>query len=61
MILGVSKQLPNVRMFSLCVLLTRSINTYWSKGIDKFCSGGIKCFGPENSHRKNQYHELAEI
>ena len=34
----------NIRIFALYILLTRRINTFWSKAIDRFWSGDIKTF-----------------
>ena len=44
----------NVLMFSLYVLLTKRINTFWSKSNWKFCSGVSRHFGPKKSHMKVQ-------
>ena len=42
----------NVWIFTVYILLTRRIKTFWSKGIDKFCSGGIKTFWAQKISQK---------
>ena len=44
----------NVQIFPFYILLTRRINTFWSKSIDKFWSGGIKTFWVQKLWKKNR-------
>ena len=42
----------NVQIFPLYILLTRRINTFWSKGFDKFWSGNMGTFWAQKVKEK---------
>ena len=42
-----------VWLFRLYILLTKIIDTFWSKGIEKFWFGGMETFWAKKSHIKN--------
>ena len=42
----------NVQIFPLYILLTRRINTFWSKGFDKFWSGNMGTFWAQKIKEK---------
>ena len=54
---------PNVRILPLHLLLTRGIKTFWSKGIDKFCSGGTKTFWAQNiiAEKSTKLTKISEL
>ena len=44
----------NIQISSLHIFLSRQINTFWSKGFDKFCFGNIgRFFQPKQADKKN--------
>ena len=46
----------NVLIFPLYILLSRKIDTFWPKAIDKFWSGSISTVLAQKSHTKNQQY-----